>query len=441
MRMYDLITKKKQGEALTKTEIEYIVNGFTEGSIPDYQMSAFLMAVCLKGMTIQETIDLTMAMVNSGDVLDLSPIEGKKADKHSTGGVGDKTSLIIGPMVAALGVPVAKMSGRGLGHTGGTIDKLESFPGFSVSLSEQEFFDNVNRMKLAIIGQTANLAPADKKMYALRDVTATVNNYSLIASSIMSKKIAAGSDVIVLDVKVGSGAFMKTLEEAEELAKVMVQIGTGVGRETYAVLSDMGQPLGQYVGNSLEVQEAIATLKGNGPEDLLEACITLATYMLLGAGRVATVEEAEKLLKGTITDGSALKKLAEFVEAQGGDSYYVWNPDKFPRTEFIEEMISPEDGYVAEILTDEIGMTSLVLGGGRETKESEIDYSVGVRIWKKVGDYVRKGESLARLYGNDIAKLKAAAPRLMNAYRLSKERVEAPKHVLGIVTKDGVTRF
>lgn len=441
MRMYDLITKKKNGEVLAKDEIDFIVNGFTNGSIPDYQMSAFLMAVCLKGMNLEETIDLTMAMVHSGDVLDLSPIEGKKADKHSTGGVGDKTSLIVGPMVAALGVPVAKMSGRGLGHTGGTIDKLESFPGFSVSLSEQEFFDNVNRMKLAIIGQTANLAPADKKMYALRDVTATVNNYSLIASSIMSKKIAAGSDVIVLDVKVGSGAFMKTLEEAEELAKVMVQIGTGVGRETYAVLSDMGQPLGRYVGNSLEVQEAIATLKGDGPADLLEASICLATYMLLGAGRAASVEEAEKLLKGTIADGSALKKLAEFVDAQGGDASYVWNPDKFPRTEFIEEMISPEDGYVSEILTDEIGMTSLVLGGGRETKESEIDYSVGIKIWKKVGDYVRKGESLARLYGNDVAKLKAAAPRLMNAYKLSSERVEAPKHVMGIVTKDGVTRF
>ncbi len=441
MRMYDLITKKKNGDALTKEEITFIVNGFTNGEIPDYQMSAFLMAVCLKGMNLEETIDLTMAMVHSGDVLDLSPIAGKKADKHSTGGVGDKTSLIVGPMVASLGVPVAKMSGRGLGHTGGTIDKLESFPGFSVSLSEQEFFDNVNRMKLAIIGQTANLAPADKKMYALRDVTATVNNYSLIASSIMSKKIAAGSDVIVLDVKVGSGAFMKTLEEAEELAKVMVQIGTGVGRDTYAVLSDMGQPLGRYVGNSLEVQEAIATLKGDGPEDLLEASISLATYMLLGAGRATTVEEAEKLLEGTIADGSALNKLAEFVEAQGGDASYVWNPEKFPRTEFIEEMISPEDGYVSEILTDEIGMTSLILGGGRETKESEIDYSVGLKIWKKVGDYVRKGESLARLYGNDVSKLKAAAPRLMNAYKLSKERVEAPKHVMGIVTKDGVTRF
>ena len=441
MRMYDLIMKKKEGEALTKEEIDFIVEGYTNGTIPDYQMSAFLMAVCLKEMNLQETIDLTMAMVNSGDVLDLSPIVGKKADKHSTGGVGDKTSLIIGPMVAALGVPVAKMSGRGLGHTGGTIDKLESFPGFSVSLSEQQFFDNVNRMKLAIIGQTANLAPADKKMYALRDVTATVNNLSLISSSIMSKKIAAGSDVIVLDVKCGSGAFMKTLDEAEALAKTMVEIGNGVGRETYAVLSDMSQPLGKYVGNALEVKEAIKTLKGQGPADLLEACMTLASYMLIGVGRAKNVEEADELLQSTIDDGSALNKFAEFVEAQGGDPSYVWNPDKFPRTEFIEEIVAMEDGYVAEIVTDEIGMTSLVLGGGRETKESEIDLSVGIKIHKKVGDYVRKGESLARLYANDLNKLKAASPRLQAAYKLSVERVVAPKHVLGIVTKDGCTRY
>ena len=441
MRMYDLITKKKQGETLSKEEINFIIEGFTNGSIPDYQMSAFLMAVCLKGMNLQETVDLTMAMVNSGDVLDLSPIHGKKADKHSTGGVGDKTSLIIGPMVAALGVPVAKMSGRGLGHTGGTIDKLESFLGFSVSLSEQQFFDNVNQMKLSIIGQTANLAPADKKIYALRDVTATVDNVSLIASSIMSKKIAAGADVIVLDVKTGSGAFMKTLEDAELLAKTMVDIGVSVGKETYAILSDMGQPLGQYVGNILEVKEAIACLKGNGPEDLMEACYTLASYMLLGVGRVSSIAEARVLLKSTISDGSALKKLAEFVEAQGGDASYVWSPEKFRRTEFIEEIISPEDGYVAEILTDEIGMTSLILGGGRETKDSEIDLSVGVKIYKKVGDYVRKGESLARLYANDVTKIKAAYPRLFHAYKMSKERVEAPKHVLGIVTKNGITRF
>lgn len=441
MRMYDLITKKKHGEELTTEEISFIVNGFTNGTIPDYQMSAFLMAVCLKEMSLKETIDLTMAIVHSGDVLDLSPIIGKKADKHSTGGVGDKTSIIIGPMVAALGVPVAKMSGRGLGHTGGTIDKLESFPGFSVSLTEQQFFDNVNRMKLAIIGQTANLAPADKKIYALRDVTATIDNLSLISSSIMSKKIAAGSDVIVLDVKCGSGAFMKTLDDAEALAKTMVQIGNGVGRETYAVLSDMSQPLGNYVGNALEVKEAIKTLKGQGPSDLTEACFTLASYMLLGVGRAQTVAEAETLLHSTIEDGSALKKLAEFVEAQGGDASYVWNTDKFPRTEYVEEIVSTEDGYVSEILTDEIGMTSLLLGGGRETKESVIDLSVGIKIHKKVGDYVRKGESLARLYANDVEKLKAASPRLLAAYKLSKERMEAPKHVLGIVTKDGCTRF
>lgn len=441
MRVYDLITKKKHGEVLTKEEIEFIVDGFTNDKIPDYQMSAFLMAVYFQGMNLKETIDLTMAMVHSGDELDLSPIEGKKADKHSTGGVGDKTSLIIGPMVAALGVPVAKMSGRGLGHTGGTIDKLESFPGFSVSLTDEQFFDNVNRMKLAIIGQTANLAPADKKMYALRDVTATVDNYSLISSSIMSKKIAAGSDVIVLDVKTGSGAFMKTIEEATELAKTMVDIGNGVGRETYAVLSDMSQPLGNYVGNSLEVVEAIEALKGNGPKDLMEACMTLASYMLLGVGRVKTTEEAEELLASTIEDGSALKKFAEFVEAQGGDASYVWHPEKFPKTSFSEEMISMEEGYVSEILTDEIGMTSLLLGGGRETKESEIDLSVGIRIRKKVGDYVRKGESLATLYANDLSRLRAAKPRLMDAYRFSESHVDAPKHVLGIVTKDGVKLF
>lgn len=441
MRMYDLITKKKKGETLTKEEIEFIVEGFTADRIPDYQMAAFFMAVFFKGMNLEETINLTMSMVHSGDELDLSPISGKKADKHSTGGVGDKTSLIIGPMVAALGVPVAKMSGRGLGHTGGTIDKLESFPGFSVSLSEEQFFQNVNRMKLAIIGQTANLAPADKKMYALRDVTATIDNYSLIASSIMSKKIAAGSDVIVLDVKCGSGAFMKTLEEATELAKIMVNIGNGVGRDTYAVLSDMSQPLGNYVGNILEVKEAIDALKGNGPTDLMEACMTLASYMLLGVGKAVSVDEARRMLQGTIDNGSALKKFAEFVEAQGGDSSYVWSPEKFPRTSFAEEMISSVDGYVKEILTDEIGMTSLLLGGGRETKESEIDLSVGIRIMKKVGDYVRKGESLATLYANDLDKLRTAKVRLMNAYRFSENHIEAPKHVLGIVAKDTVTIF
>lgn len=441
MRMYDLITKKKQGKALTKEEIEFIVEGFTKDQIPDYQMSAFLMAVYFQGMNIEETIHLTTAMAHSGDILDLSKIEGKKADKHSTGGVGDKTSLIIGPMVAALGVPVAKMSGRGLGHTGGTIDKLESFPGFSVALSEEQFIDNVNRMKLAIVGQTANLAPADKKMYALRDVSATVDSIPLIAGSIMSKKIAAGSDVIVLDVKVGSGAFMKTIEDAVTLAKTMVQIGEGVGRTTYAVLSDMSQPLGHYVGNSLEVQEAIETLKGNGPKDLVDASMTLASYMLLGVGRASTLEEATDLLNQTVTDGSALLKLKEFVTAQGGDASYVDSPGKFPKTLYSEEAICLEEGYVSQILTDEIGMASLMLGGGRETKESEIDLSVGIYINKKVGDFVKKGESLAVLYANDMERLKAAMPRLMKAYKLSKQHVDTPKHVLGIVTKEEVILY
>lgn len=441
MRMYDLITKKKQGKALTKEEIEFIVEGFTKDQIPDYQMSAFLMAVYFQGMNIEETIHLTTAMAHSGDILDLSKIEGKKADKHSTGGVGDKTSLIIGPMVAALGVPVAKMSGRGLGHTGGTIDKLESFPGFSVALSEEQFIDNVNRMKLAIVGQTANLAPADKKMYALRDVSATVDSIPLIAGSIMSKKIAAGSDVIVLDVKVGSGAFMKTIEDAVTLAKTMVQIGEGMGRTTYAVLSDMSQPLGHYVGNSLEVQEAIETLKGNGPKDLVDASMTLASYMLLGVGRASTLEEATDLLNQTVTDGSALLKLKEFVTAQGGDASYVDSPGKFPKTLYSEEAICLEEGYVSQILTDEIGMASLMLGGGRETKESEIDLSVGIYINKKVGDFVKKGESLAVLYANDMERLKAAMPRLMKAYKLSKQHVDTPKHVLGIVTKEEVILY
>lgn len=441
MRMYDLITKKKHGEELTKEEIDFIVQGFTKGDIPDYQMSAFLMAVYCKKMNLRETIDLTMSMMNSGDVLDLSPIEGKKADKHSTGGVGDKTSLIIGPMIAALSVPVAKMSGRGLGHTGGTIDKLESFPGFSVSLTEKQFFDNVNKHKLAIIGQTANLAPADKKMYALRDVTATVDNISLISSSIMSKKLAAGADVIVLDVKAGNGAFMKTVDDAVTLAKTMVDIGNGVGRKTYAVISDMSQPLGNYVGNSLEVIEAINTLKGNGPEDLLEACITLASYMLIGVGRAKDVKEAEELLRNTIKDGSALKKLAEFVEAQGGDPSYVYDTSKFEKAKIEVKMKADCDGYVSAIQTEEIGMTSLILGGGRETKESIIDYSVGLYINKKIGDKINKGDTLAVLYGNDEEKVKAAKERFKGIYTITKEATVAPKHVLGIVTEDGPTIY
>lgn len=436
MRMYDLITKKKHGETLTKEEIEFMVDGYTKGSIPDYQMSAMLMAICCRGMNMTETTQLTMSMAQSGDMLDLSAIQGIKVDKHSTGGVGDKTSLIVGPMVAALQIPVAKMSGRGLGHTGGTIDKLESFDGFNTAISEKEFFDQVNRIHLAIVGQTKNLAPADKKLYALRDVTATVDNISLISSSIMSKKIAAGADVIVLDVKMGSGAFMKTEKEAYLLAKTMVQIGNNVGRKTYAVISDMSQPLGIAVGNNLEVIEAIDTLKGNGPEDLLDASLTLASYMVVGAQKAPDAKSARKLLEETIKSGAALNKLAEFVKTQGGDERAVYDTSIFPKASYQAEVLSEACGFVTSIHTDEIGMVSLILGGGRQTKDSMIDRSVGLKIHKKIGDYVSKGESLATLYANDKDKLKEAVVRCINAYTIGDEHVKRPKHIYGVVTKE-----
>lgn len=441
MGMYDLIVKKKAGKALDTADINYIVKGFTKGDIPDYQMAAFLMAVCLKGMNKEETIALTMAMAHSGDMLDLSAIKGVKVDKHSTGGVGDKTSLVISPMAASLGIPVAKMSGRGLGHTGGTIDKLESFPGFSTSIPKEKFIDNVNRMKLAIVGQTANLAPADKKIYALRDVTATVDNIALIASSIMSKKIASGADVIVLDVKTGSGAFMKTLKDSIALAEAMVEIGNGAGKETYAVITDMNQPLGRAVGNSMEVAEAIKTLQGEGPEDLLEVSLTLGSYMLLGAKAAPTAEAARNMLKETISNQSALKKLSEFVCAQGGDDSAVFNTEQFPKTAILEEVKSEKEGYVTNIITDEVGMASLVLGGGRETKDSVIDLSVGIYIHKKLGDKVKKGDSLAALYGNDKKKVEEARKRLLGAYIIETSKPEPVKYIYGIVTKEGLIRF
>ena len=438
MKMYDLIHKKKNKENLTRKEIEYMVQGFTQGLIPDYQMAAFLMAVCLNGMNQKETADLTIAMAESGDMLDLSGIHGIKVDKHSTGGVGDKTSLVLSPMVAALGIPVAKMSGRGLGHTGGTIDKLESFTGFSTSISSEEFIENVNRIKMAIVGQTANLAPADKKLYALRDVTATVDNISLIASSIMSKKIASGSEVIVLDVKTGSGAFMKKYEDSLALAKEMVQIGTLAGRKTYAVITDMNQPLGNMVGNALEVQEAIDTLKGNGPKDLLEVSIALASYMVLGAGKAGSVEEAGELLKQTIENGSALDKFAQFIQAQGGNRDMVYHTELFPKAGLTQEVTASENGYVTYIHTEEVGMTSLILGGGRETKDSSIDLTVGIKINKKLGDPVRKGETLATLYANDSKKLQEARLRLMQAYEISNEIKQRPDIIYSVVTNEGV---
>ena len=438
MKMYDLINKKKNKGSLTTKEIEFIVRNYTEGTVPDYQMSAFLMAVCLNGMNHRETTDLTVAMAKSGDILDLSGISGIKVDKHSTGGVGDKTSLVLGPMVASLGIPVAKMSGRGLGHTGGTIDKLESFPGFSTSITTQQFIKNVNRIKIAIVGQTANLAPADKKIYALRDVTATVDNISLIASSIMSKKIASGSDVIVLDVKTGSGAFMKKLEDALALAKEMVQIGTLAGKTTYAVITDMNQPLGNTVGNNLEVIEAIETLRGEGPQDLMEESLILASYMVIGTGLTKSVKEAREMLCQKIRDKSALDKLAEFVEAQGGDSRAVYRTELFPKAKLSISVPAAKEGYITHIHTDEVGMTSLILGGGRETKESVIDLSVGIKIHKKLGDFVKAGDSLATLYANDSRRLTEAAKRFSGAYEIGSMKPEKTKYVYAVVTKDGI---
>lgn len=427
MRMYDLIMKKRNGGALTEEEIAYMISGYTKGEIPDYQMSAMMMAIYFMGMNEEETLHLTMAMAQSGDMLDLSDISGVKVDKHSTGGVGDKTSLALTPMVAACGVKVAKMSGRGLGHTGGTIDKLESFHGFSTEITTERFIQNVNEIGIAIMGQTKELAPADKKLYALRDVTATVDNMSLIASSIMSKKLAAGADAIVLDVKTGSGAFMKKKEDAFALAKEMVKLGKNAGRNTVAVVSDMDQPLGNAVGNALEVKEAIETLKGQGPEDFTELCLTLGSLMLVMGGKAQNEEQGRNMLIQVISDGSALKKLAEFIKAQGGDERMVYNTELLPKAELVEPVCSPEDGYVERITCDEVGICSLILGGGRETKESSIDLSVGIVLEKKVGDYVKKGDVLAYLHANEKTRLETARERLLKAYQIGdQEKKEGP---------------
>lgn len=423
MRMYDIIMKKRNGGELSREEIRFFIEGYTSGAIKDYQASALMMAIYFQKMTREETAELTQAMAESGDMLDLSAISGIKVDKHSTGGVGDKTSLALTPMVAACGIPVAKMSGRGLGHTGGTIDKLESFQGFSTSLAPEQFVRQVNQIGIAIMGQTADLAPADKKLYALRDVTATVDNMSLIASSIMSKKLAAGADAIVLDVKTGSGAFMKAEEDALALADEMVRIGTHAGRRTIAVVSDMDQPLGYAVGNALEVKEAIDTLKGQGPKDFVELCLTLGSCMLIAGGKAADQEEAREMLVKTIEDGSALKKLAEFVEAQGGDAKAVYDTELLPKASIIRPVLAPCDGYISHIICDEVGIASLILGGGRETKDSEIDLAVGLVLTHKVGDHVRKGEPLAWLHANDEKKAAEAEKRFLAAYDFTQEPV------------------
>lgn len=433
MRMYDLILKKRNGGMLTEEEISFMVNGYTKGEIPDYQMSAMLMAIYFQGMTEAETLALTMAMRDSGDVLDLSAINGIKVDKHSTGGVGDKTSLALTPMVAACGIPVAKMSGRGLGHTGGTIDKLESFPGFSTEIDTDTFITNVNKTGIAIMGQTPSLAPADKKLYALRDVTATVDNLSLIAGSIMSKKLAAGADAIVLDVKTGSGAFMKDEKDAFLLAKEMVKIGKGAKKKCIALITDMDQPLGYAVGNALEVKEAIDTLNGNGPSDFYTLCLELGTQMLLAGGAAQTEGEAKEKLKQVITDGSALRKLAEFVEAQGGDASAVYDTSLLPKASLKRELLAEKSGYVSRITCDEVGICSLILGGGRETKESIIDLSVGIVLKKKKGDMVKRGDVLAILYANDEEKLNQATERLNKAYTVTDEKPEDTPFIKGII--------
>ncbi|OED14600.1 pyrimidine-nucleoside phosphorylase [Bacillus cereus] len=434
MRMVDLIAKKRDGHALTTEEINFIVEGYTNGDIPDYQVSSLAMAIFFQDMNDQERADLTMAMVNSGDTIDLSAIEGVKVDKHSTGGVGDTTTLVLGPLVAALDVPVAKMSGRGLGHTGGTIDKLEAVPGFHVEIENDEFMRLVNENKIAVIGQSGNLTPADKKLYALRDVTATVNSISLIASSIMSKKIAAGADAIVLDVKTGAGAFMKTDEDAKRLAEAMVRIGNNVGRNTMAVISDMSQPLGEAIGNALEVQEAIDTLQGKGPKDLEELCLTLGSQMVYLAGQASSLEDAREKLIEVMNNGKALESFKTFLSAQGGDASVVDDPSKLPQAQFKIEVEAKEDGYVSEIVADEIGTAAMLLGAGRATKESEIDLAVGLMLRKKVGDSVKQGESLVTIYANreNVEDVKA---KIYENMKISKEHVDAPTLVHGIVTK------
>ena len=433
MRMYDIIMKKRNGGELSQEEIAFFVEGYTRGDIPDYQASALMMAIYFRKMTERETLALTMAMAESGDRLDLSGIRGVKVDKHSTGGVGDKTSLALAPMVASCKVPVAKMSGRGLGHTGGTIDKLESFPGFSTALTTERFMENVNRIGIAIMGQTADLAPADKKLYALRDVTATVDNMSLIASSIMSKKLAAGADAIVLDVKTGSGAFMKKEEDARALAEEMVKIGNSAGRKTLAVISDMDQPLGRAVGNALEVREAIDTLMGRGPEDFTQLCLALGSRMLVAGGRAAGVREAEQMLREALENGSALKKLAELVEAQGGDSRAVYEPDRLPEAKILLPVTAGQDGYINRIQCDEVGLCSLILGGGRETKDSEIDLSVGIVLSRKVGDPVKAGELIAMIHANDEAKAREARSRYLKACVIGDSPCACPPLIKAVI--------
>lgn len=424
MRMYDLIMKKRNGGVLTEEEIQYMIDGYTKGDIPDYQMSAFTMAVYFRGMNEKETYDLTMAMANSGELLDLSDIPGTKVDKHSTGGVGDKTSLAVMPLLASFGLKSAKMSGRGLGHTGGTVDKLESFTGFHTEISMDQFINQVKDVGISIIGQTKDLAPADKKLYALRDVTATVENISLIASSIMSKKLAAGASVILLDVKTGSGAFMKTKADSVALAEAMVQIGKSAGRTMIAVISDMNQPLGNAIGNALEVKEAIATLNGEGPEDFTKLVYEIVSEFLLKTGLSDDKEKAFAMIDEKISKKEGLEKLALFVEAQGGTKEEVYHPDLLPKSDYTLEIKAEKEGYISRIQCEEIGICSMMLGGGREKKEDIIDPAVGIVLTKKVGSYVKEGDVLAVMHYNSKNNEEPTdvVRRFLNAYEISAEK-------------------
>lgn len=441
MRSYDLIYKKRMGEELTSEEISFLIEGFVGGDIPDYQMSAWAMAVCFSGMTARETANLTMAMARSGDQIDLSAISGRKVDKHSTGGVGDKVSLVLVPLVAACGAPVAKMSGRGLGHTGGTLDKLEAIPGLRVERAPAEFIAQVNAIGCAVAGQTGNLVPADKKLYALRDVTATVDSIPLIASSVMSKKIAGGADAIVLDVKTGAGAFMKSLDDSFQLAEAMVAIGREVGREVAAFVSDMEQPLGFAVGNALEVAEAIETLRGFGPKDLEEVCLALGSQMLRLAGVAPDAATARKALVRALRSGHGLNKLIEMIGYQGGDITYVRQPVKLPRAGHIVPVVAPESGYIQSIDALQVGLAAMQLGAGRQTKESEIDLAAGVVLKKKVGDFVEQGEALAELHTNASSRLAEAAERISGSTQIGPEQPKPRPLLFGVVTESGIERF
>lgn len=440
MRMYDIISKKRDKKALTRAEIEFFVNGYVAGDIPDYQVSALLMAIYFNGMNADETAALTMCMAKSGEMIDLSGIKGIKVDKHSTGGVGDKTTLIISPIVAACGVPVAKMSGRGLGHTGGTIDKMESIPGMQIAISREEFFNIVNDVGVSVIGQSGDIVPADKKLYALRDVTATVESIPLIASSIMSKKIASGSDCILLDVKTGTGAFMKTQEDAIKLAEAMVKIGEKVGRRTIALITNMDRPLGKAIGNSLEIVEVCDTLRGNGPEDLTKECIYLAANMLYLADK-GTLEECENMAKEALSSGKAFEVLKKMVAAQGGDVSVLENSENFEQAEISYQVFSDRDGYIFSMDTEQCGIASMLLGAGRETKEDSIDHSAGIVFNKSIGDIVKRGDLIATLYSSSNEKCVNVEKVLLNAITIKDIAPEESRVVYARVTKDETTIY